>query len=234
MAAPVIETGFLTVGVDASPPPPMQLGDPASDTFEGLEVDLLRAVAARLGLVVRFRSALWSTILAELEAGRLDLICTAATITPEREREFLFGRPYLEVALVVVVRAGSPYTSLEDLRTRALAVRTGTLAEDYLRETLVPGSILLTEFNDEAYEAVRSGRVEGLVDDGPIADWFVAGDPGLRILGTAPGTRSAYAMVFAKRGHELAAAVDHVLDGLATDGTLDRIRDRWLPRGSPR
>jgi ABC-type amino acid transport substrate-binding protein len=37
------------VGIDGSPPPPMELGEPGSDDFTGFEVDMLKAVADRFG-----------------------------------------------------------------------------------------------------------------------------------------------------------------------------------------
>jgi len=229
LSAPsVLETGVLTVGADASPPPPMQLGDPAGETFEGFEVDLLQAIGGRLGLTVRYRSALWSTILGELEAGMLDVVCTAATVTAERARDFRLGRPYLEIELVAVVPADSLCAVVNDLRGSPIAVRAGTVAETFVREQLDPSQVLLTEFNDEAYAALRNGAASGLVDDSPIATWFVEQEPGLRIAGSVPGTRSSYAMVFRRSNDELASAIDASLEELVADGTLEVLRNRWF------
>jgi len=74
----------LTVGVDESPPPPLCFGLPDGADFRGFEVDLLRAIASKLGMTLRCRSALWSAAIAALEGGRFDMLCTAATITPQR------------------------------------------------------------------------------------------------------------------------------------------------------
>ena len=96
------------VGIDDSPPPPMELGEPGSAEFSGFEVDILEAVAERLGLTLRYRRAVWSQILDELDRGLIDVVCTAATYTPERARQFDYGRPYLDMALGVVVRDDAP------------------------------------------------------------------------------------------------------------------------------
>jgi ABC-type amino acid transport substrate-binding protein len=58
------------VGIDDSPPPPMELGEPGTPEFRGYEVDILETVAARLGLSLKFRRAVWSQILDELERRR--------------------------------------------------------------------------------------------------------------------------------------------------------------------
>ena len=73
------------VGIDDSPPPPMELGQPGSTrSSPASEVDILEAVAERLGLALRCRRAVWSQILDELDRGLIDVVCTAATHTPER------------------------------------------------------------------------------------------------------------------------------------------------------
>ncbi len=71
----------LTVGLDASPPPPLHTGHPG----EGFEVDLLQAVAERVGVRIRYESALWRQIVDKLVRHELDMICSAATITEEAD-----------------------------------------------------------------------------------------------------------------------------------------------------
>ena len=77
----------LIVGLDDAPPIPMQIGTPEEGNFRGYEVDLLEEVARRLGVRLRYRRAYWSVIVDELEAGDIDIICSAATITEERRRQ---------------------------------------------------------------------------------------------------------------------------------------------------
>jgi ABC-type amino acid transport substrate-binding protein len=45
---------LLRVGIDDAPPVPMQMGDPASETFCGYEVDLLRLLAKRLNRAIEY------------------------------------------------------------------------------------------------------------------------------------------------------------------------------------
>jgi ABC-type amino acid transport substrate-binding protein len=88
----------LLVGLDDAPPAPMQMGRPETGDFRGYEVDLLRDVARRLNVQLRFRRALWSALIRELASGALDIICSAATVTEDRRREVDFCRPHLALA----------------------------------------------------------------------------------------------------------------------------------------
>lgn len=47
------QPGVLVVGIDDSPPPPMERGDPESEDFRAHEVDILEAVAERLEVQLR-------------------------------------------------------------------------------------------------------------------------------------------------------------------------------------
>jgi glutamine transport system substrate-binding protein len=214
----------LTVGIDDSPPPPMEIGEPGEDDFTGYEVDILEAVAGRLGVGLRYRRAVWSQILAELGAGSIDVVCTAATYTEERAREFDYGRPYLDMALAVVVRADDDADSLDG---RAFAVRIATTAEDCIRARLRPSRVTTFEYNRETYDALAGGEADAVVDDSPIAAWFARQDPRLRVVKTLPGTESHYAMMFA-RGSELRSRMDAALLALEEEGALERLRRKWF------
>jgi ABC-type amino acid transport substrate-binding protein len=53
-------------------------------------------VAARLGLVYRYRGGLWAGLIDELRQGKLDAIVTAATVTEARKRLVDFSASYFE------------------------------------------------------------------------------------------------------------------------------------------
>jgi polar amino acid transport system substrate-binding protein len=215
---PTATPGVLMVGIDDSPPPPMDLGEPGSAGFSGFEVDILEAVAGRLGLALRFWRAVWSQILDELERGLIDVVCTTATFTPERARQFDYGRAYLDMALGVVVR--DEEADGGDVRGGRFAVRNATTAKRCIHERLEPAEVLTFEYNAETYEALLDRRADAVVDDSPIAAWFVGQMDGLRYLHSLPGTESCYAMVFAKRS-PLRAPVDAEIERLDAAGTLD-------------
>ncbi len=224
---PTAEPGVLIVGIDDSPPPPMELGEPGEADFRGYEVDILEAVAERLGVTLRYRRAVWSQIIDELKRGAIDVICTAATYTPERADELDYGRSYLEMALAAVVRDGDEVAGIGTLRGRDFAVRSATTAEEHIREQLEPSAVHTFEYNAETYDALLDGRADVVVDDSPIAGWFASERDDLRLVGDLPGTGSHYAMVFAKDS-PLRAPVDAEIERLDADGALAEWRRAWL------
>ena len=157
----------IRVGIDDAPPAPMQLGNPDAGDFRGYEVDLLEEIGRRVGFRLSFRRALWSVIIHELKAGEVDLVCSAATVTPEREREVDFCVPHLRLALAVVKRDGiARDTAIKGLR---VGVRRGTTAEAYAKQYGTPEPALVSESNEELYASLAAGELDAIIDDSAIA-----------------------------------------------------------------
>ncbi|MDF1503622.1 ABC transporter substrate-binding protein [Roseisolibacter sp. H3M3-2] len=215
----------LLVGIDDAPPVPMQQGTPEGGDFRGYEVDLLAALAARIGAALRFRRAYWSAIVADLAAGRVDAVCSAATVTPERAREVDFCRPHLHLTLAVVTRAGDPAGTA--LAGRRVGVRAGTTAEAYARAHGAPQPAAVSESNDALYAALAAGALDAVVDDSPIAAHFAGAAPGLAVAGALPDTEAAYAIMVRQGDDALRGSLDAALEALESDGTLHALRVRW-------
>jgi polar amino acid transport system substrate-binding protein len=203
----------------------MQAGDPADGTFRGYEVDLLEAIAARLQYTLEYRRAWWSLITEELVVGRLDFICSAATVTVGRTKEVSFCEPHLKLKLALVTRKDlSPPLSVQ----AHYGVPRGTTAEEYLRSTLCLAPTVLSESNHELYQALSSGEIDGVIDDSPIARHFSSAIPGLIYKGAYKGTEGAYAIMVAKDNSSLRSKLDATILQLESDGFLRSSRERWF------
>lgn len=227
----LIVPNILTIGVDASAPLPLH-SDPGLPNFEGFEVDLMKSVAARLGVSVRYKNALWSKLIDNLLEGWIDMICTAATITEERKKILDFSQPYLDIKLAIVTRKGSAIKTLADLRDYVVGVRVATSAEDFLRRYARAKSIRTFNMNIDAYKTLQAGDVDAVIDDSPIAQSFALSTPGLKLAGTIPGTEAQYAMMFRKGNDELRKAINDALTSIAADAAYDKIYRRWFAENS--
>jgi ABC-type amino acid transport substrate-binding protein len=219
---------WLIIGLDAAPPPPLQFGAPGTPDFRGLEVDLLTAVADALRREPVYAVGLWSELLDRLDHGGLDLVCTAATLKPERRERFAFSLSYLPVSLVLLAAEGAGRVALDSLDHARVGVRRATVADEWARVRLPRATLVHFDLNTDAYRALQRRTVDALIDDRPIARFFVSTIPGLRIVTSIPGTEAGYAMVFSRGNDELRAAVDGILRDMTRSGELERLRREWL------
>jgi len=217
--------GELIVGIDDAPPVPLQEGSPESGNFRGYEVDILNDIAQRIGMRLRYRRALWSTIVPELEHGTIDVICSAATVTSERAAIVDFCTPHLQLTLAVVTRAGDDAGTT--LTGRRVGARAGTTAEAYARSHDASEALLLSESNEDLYSALAAGSIDVVIDDSPIAAHFARAVAGLQFAGRLPGTEAAYAIMVRKGNTVLRSALNGALASMEADGTLDALREHW-------
>src|SRR2546422_1623954 len=102
-------------------------------TLVGFEVDLVRALAPRLGVRERFVQNDWSNLVPSLERGDFDLIVNGLEDTEALRRRILLSRPYFRFAEQLVVRRGSALRALEALSGHRVGTLASSLAHQILR-----------------------------------------------------------------------------------------------------
>ena len=112
------------------------LKDGETGQLAGYDVEVARAVVARLGLKPEFVTTEWSAILAGLAANKYDVLVSQVGITPKREAAFDFSRPYTYSAPQLIVRRNdsASYAALADLKGKKLGVGQGSVCAGALLE----------------------------------------------------------------------------------------------------
>jgi ABC-type amino acid transport substrate-binding protein len=220
--------GQLAVATDDSPRPPMCFGPPGTPDFRGFEVDLLAALAGRLGSEFRYESVDWGAALQRLQVGTLNMLCRGVTITPGRRRVVGFSQPYFETTFVLVIRCDSRIQDASDLIGLKVGVRRATTAEQFLRRRYPAAAPITFDGHAEAYRALAEGAVSAVVDHHPIATHFTRSTESLRVAVDLDSAVLRYGIVFARDNERLRRAVNAALSGLESDGTLEQYRRRWL------
>ncbi|GAB4314449.1 MAG: hypothetical protein Kow0059_06250 [Candidatus Sumerlaeia bacterium] len=145
----------LIVGGDHNYPPYQYLenGSPM-----GFDTDMIRAVAAQVGLSVDIRLGPWHEVREALEQGRIDVVAGMA-YSAEREKVFDFTAPYAELFFDVLVRGDSPIRTLEDALRSRVSVQEGGLMHDFLRQRGAP-HILPVQDAQDVIKAVVNGEAD--------------------------------------------------------------------------
>jgi ABC-type amino acid transport substrate-binding protein len=125
------EGTLLRVGVSEVPPFVMR---DAQQGFQGISVDLWAAIAAANGYRFEWVPMPFQQLLPELQAGRLDVVIGALTMTAEREARIDFTHPFYRTGLAIAVpsSADSPWTVVRRL-----------LSWDFVSVLLALGGVLL-------------------------------------------------------------------------------------------
>src|SRR4051812_47385375 len=179
----------------------------------GFEVDLARALAARLGVRERFEQNDWANLVPSLERGDFDIILNGLEDTQALRGRILLSRPYLSFAEQLVVRRGFPLRSLDALRGHRVGTLSASLAQQILRGR--PGiELVLYGGQEEPYRDLELGRTDAVLLDSVIAARYGLTKPDLE-LADADVARGTYVVGLRKQDADLRDAVDGALTALA-------------------
>ena len=115
------EAGVLKVGTEGTYSP-FTFHDPASGDLTGYDIDVITAVAEKLGVKPEFSETKWDSIFAGLEAKRFDIIANEVTINDERAAKYDLSDPYsVSVPVVIVPADDAELTTLAGFKGRTAA-----------------------------------------------------------------------------------------------------------------
>jgi polar amino acid transport system substrate-binding protein len=82
----------------------------------GFDVDSMNWIAQKMGFVVEHQPLNWNGIIPSLLAGKIDMVCSGMSISPERRERVNFSLPYWKVRKYLLVRLDSSLTEADLLR----------------------------------------------------------------------------------------------------------------------
>ncbi|MEV0033620.1 amino acid ABC transporter substrate-binding protein [Nocardia sp. NPDC050793] len=219
------DPNVLKVGTEGTYSPFSYQGSDGALT--GYDVEVVRAVADKLGRKVEFVQTPWDAIFAGLESKRFALVANQVSITEERKNKYELSQPYTTSEGVIVTRAdNTAITSLADLAGKTSAqsatsnwgaVATGAGAKVEAVEGWV-----------QAIQLLKNGRVDCTINDNLVFNEYTkaSGDTSVKI---AARTGETSEMSFAARkGDPLIAEVNRALDELRAEGALARISEKYF------
>lgn len=227
--ADVIAAGELVIGTEGTYKP-FTFHEDGTGELTGYDVEIIEAVAGKLGVDATFEETQWDAIFAGLDAGRFDLIANQVSITDERTAKYDFSEPYTVSPGVVIVAAdNTEISSLADLdgatTAQSLSSNWYTLAEES------GATVESVEGWAQAIALLEQGRIDATLNDKlTFLDYVTAKPESASKLKVAAETDdpSRNAFVVAKGSTSLVTAIDEALEELRADGTLAAISKKYF------
>jgi polar amino acid transport system substrate-binding protein len=227
----LISPGTLTVGTLSDAPPSVCIN--SQGQFTGFDNELLRAIADKIGLKIKFVGTDFSGLLAQVASRRFDVGSSSITTTDARRRTVGFTNGYDFGYFSLVVPAGSSITGFDQLRAgQRIGVVQGTVQESYVMDTLGLQPVKFPDYNT-VYASLKSRQVDAWVAPSQQAQGTVRpGDPAVIVENTfSLDNFVAYAV--ARENKPLIDALNAGLDAAIADGTWSRLYSDWVPRALP-
>jgi len=236
--AEIASAGKLRVGSNIQNPP-NNFYDQDGRTPTGSEVDLIKAIAAKLGLKAEHSDMAFSSLITSLETGRVDVTMAAMNDTAERQQKIDFV-DYFTSGITIMVQKGNPegVKGPDDLCGKGVAVNLGSSQEQFAKaqseKCVAAGKpkvdVSVTDSDTGNQNQLRTGRVAAILNDLPTAVYVAktAGDGKyFEVVQLPPINGGPYGIGVNKKNAKLSEAIQGALQALIDDGTYTRILTTW-------
>lgn len=237
IAAPndLITPGTLTVGSDTTYPP-QEFIDTATGKATGFDVDLISAIADKMGLKANVVTANFDTIIDSLGNKRFDVVISALTINADRQKKVDFV-PYFSAGESLLVQKGDPKNikTVDDLCGLDVGVQTGTVEETDLAAASATctkagkAKINVTSLKDQTavVQLLATSRVVATYQDSPVTDYYLKQNPGQFEVGGSVVNAAQEGIAVRKGDTAMLTAVQSAFNALKADGTYHSLIQKW-------
>jgi polar amino acid transport system substrate-binding protein len=232
--AQVAKAGSLTICSDMTFPP-MEFLD--GSTPKGVDVELGDDIAKRFGVTANFEQTGFDAIIAALNGKKCDVVMSAMTITPDRQKGADFV-PYVEEGQAILVAKGNPkgIHSIDDMSGNTVAVPVGTSTkaaiDAYNKKLAADGRPQIKQVilpNDTAaMNALRTGSADSYLSDVSSIAYRAQQDPDKFEVASDEQFNVAPVGIAVRKGDtETKTAIQAAVDAAYADGTMAQILESW-------
>ena len=227
--AQLVEKGKLIMSTNAAFPPYEMTDD--NGNFIGIDVEIAKAVAEKLGLELVIDDMEFDAALLAVQQNKSDIVMAGVSVTADRQKVMEFSDSYATGVQVVIVKEGSDVT-MDNLGDKMIGTQRGTTGYIYASDTPENGGygedhVTAYDNGAVAVQALMNGQVDCVIIDKAPAMEYVKANPGLKLL-EGSWVEEQYAIGIDKGNTKLLEDVNKALGELKADGTIQKIIDKYI------
>ena len=221
----------IVVGLDINVPP-MGFLDSNGDII-GFDIDLAKETFKILGKEVTFQPIDWDAKELELSTGKIDVIWNGLSYTPERAKNMLLTKTYMQNNQVFIVKKGSGISDISDLNQKTVCIQKGSSGETALRNSNMSKSfknVTTLENMVNCLNEVRFLKTDMALADEVTARYYLSKnnlESEFDILSEPLSTENY--VVAVKNGNEkLKNEIEYGLGKIIENGIAENISKKWF------
>ena len=218
----------LVVGMDLGYPP-FEMRDTAGAPA-GVSADLAKALGEYLHRPIQIENIPFAGLIPALKTGRIDLVLSSMTSTPERAQSIDFSEPYLQTGLCLLVGTKTGIQSIADAdrRGRTVVVVKGTTGHLYATQKLKSARVLVLDQPATCVLEVVQGKAEAFLFDQmtTLQNWRKNPESTRALL--TPFQTESWAIGLRKGNDDLRTKVNAFLADFRAKKGFDQLGDKWL------
>jgi len=232
-SAPAPAAKVYLVGTDAAYAPFESQNEKGE--IVGFDIEVVKAVAQKAGIEVKFVNTPWEGIFNTLAQGDRDLLVSSITITAERKQTMDFSTPYFDAQQLIAVKKDSKIAKFNDLKKLKVGVQNGTTGDEVVSKLQGKDSANIKRFESTplALKELEAGGVDAVVADNGVVVHYVNNnsDAKFKTISDASFAAEQYGLAVKKGNSELLDKLNKGLADIKSDGTYDKIYTKYF--GAP-
>ena len=227
----LVDAGKLTIATSPDYPPFENL---ENGQYVGLDIEIAKAVAGKLGLTPEFKTLQFDAIIPAIAAGgQADIGISGFSVDPERAKEIDFSSTYYIDDQAIAVMKGSDITEANadtslNAETCTIAVQSGTTGESYVQENYPKAKVQAYGNSTDAFAAMQSGQANAVCTNKAVVEKMISDAYKDAQVVKAIATGEEYAIVISKDNAALTTAINSALAELTADGTIEKLVQQYL------
>lgn len=216
----------ITVATNPEYPPFEYIED---GEFCGYDVDMIKAVAEKAGFDVAFEAMDFDAVISAVIANKDVIGVSGISITEERLINVNFSKGYINAGLIVVIKDGSGYATVDDLKGKTIGVQMGTTSDFAAEEVTGAANVAQYKTFLNAIMDLQGDKVDAVIVDKPVGLNILASlsDPSLVIVDM--GLQSDwYGIEVNQDNPELVEKIDAALTELEAEGFFAELETKYF------
>ena len=231
----LITPGTLTILTSPDYPPFESLD---GDEYVGLDIEIAKAVAEKLGYTPEFKTLQFDGIIPAVAAGgQGDIGISGFTVDPDRAKEIDFTATYYIDDQAIAVMNDSEITEANademlNAEGTIIAVQSGTTGEAYVQENFPNATVQPYGNSTDAFAAMQSGQANAVCTNLAVVESMIqTAYQDAHIVKTV-ATGEEYAIVVNQDNPALTEAINKALAELQADGTIERLVQQYMSQSA--
>jgi len=226
-----IDKDVLKVGTESTYPP-FEFRD-KNNNLVGFDIDLMEAIAKRIGKKIEWVDMPFDSLIPALLAGKIDIIAAGMSATKERAQKVAFSIPYYISLSSFIVRADdNSIKTLDDLKGKTIAVQLGTVQDTFC--SAIP-EVKMKRFQkfDDCVREVVLGRADATLMDKVVAIEYCESKDfkgKIKIAFDQVITEAGKALALRKEDTKLLEAINKAIEDMEKSGELQAMIDKWFKK----
>jgi polar amino acid transport system substrate-binding protein len=227
----VLKSHKIRIGVQSEAAP---WGVQKSDgSFEGFDIEIAKALGEALGAKIKFIPVTNESRIPMLQADKADVMIASFTATDERAQQVAFTIPYAAGGTLIAVPKSSSIHSYDDLAGKSVSASRGSIGEQILKAHFPDAKPALFNTFADSVQALKSGKVDALIENNVIVPQLVQKDPSLRVL-QGPVLEPSLMSMGVQQGDQVwLTYLNNFIRNYNVSGQNDAASRKWLSQPMP-